>query len=128
MKHAFTLFAGTFIALSCLLPVSDMNAQIPSANSNTQGKFKLRPKTSTAGRPKAPSRQSVTCVYYDGTLTFEFAIPEGECQLILSDLSTGEIVAADFDSAMSEPIYVGYHSTASLTVTTANCHTYTGEW
>ena len=68
------------------------------------------------------------CTYDDGNLYFEFTIPEGECQLILSDPSTGETVAAGFDSAMSEPIYVGYHSTASLTVTTANCHTYTGEW
>ena len=82
----------------------------------------------TGYRPKAPSMQSVTYTYDDGNLYFEFAIPEGQCQLILSDLSTGETVVAGFDSDVTEPVYVGYHSTASLTVTTANGHTYTGEW
>ena len=86
------------------------------------------PKTSTVGRPKAPSMQSVMCEYYDGIMTFEFAIPEGECQLMLSDSSTGEVVVEYFDSAVSEPVYVGYHRTASLTVNTENGNTYTGEW
>ena len=80
------------------------------------------------GRPKAPSRQSVVCIYDDGNLYFEFAIPEGECQLMLSDSSTGEIVVEYFDSAVSEPVYVGYHRTASLTVNTENGNTYAGEW
>lgn len=79
-------------------------------------------------RPKAPSMQSVTCTYNDGFLTFEFAFPEGECELMLSDLSTGDMVIEYFDSAVTEPVYVGYHSTASLTVTTENGNTYTGEW
>ena len=80
------------------------------------------------GRPKAPSRQSVTCIYDDGNLYLEFAIPEGECQLMLSDSSTGEMVVEYFDSAVSEPVYVGYHRTASLTVNTENGNTYAGEW
>ena len=72
--------------------------------------------------------QSVMCTYDDGNLYFEFAIPEGQCQLILSDPSTGETVVAGFDSDVTEPVYVGYHSTADLTVTTENGNTYTGSW
>lgn len=72
--------------------------------------------------------QQVNAVYSNGTLSFEFAIPEGQCQLILSDPTTGETVAAGFDSAVTEPVYVGYHATASLTVTTSNGNTYTGMW
>ncbi len=72
--------------------------------------------------------QQVSCTYSDGNLYFEFAIPEGECQLLLSDMATGETIAAGFDSASSEPVYVGYHATASLTVTTANGNTYSGTW
>lgn len=128
MKHAITLFTGTAIAVACFLPVCDMAADNSSGNSNVHGKFRLMPKTSTVGRPKAPSMQSVMCEYYDGIMTFEFAIPEGECQLMLSDSSTGEVVVEYFDSAVSEPVYVGYHRTASLTVNTENGNTYTGEW
>ena len=127
MKRCMVAIAGIAIGLGVCYPES------PGAGGT--GGYQpivilLPPRNSkeTGYRPKAPSMQHITCMYYDGTLTFEFAIPEGECQLILSDLSTGEIVAADFDSAMSEPVYVGYHSTASLTVTTANGHTSTGEW
>ena len=72
--------------------------------------------------------QQVSCTYSDGYLYFEFAIPEGECQLLLKDLATGDTVAAGFNSASSEAVYVGYHSTASLTVTTSNGNTYSGMW
>ena len=126
MRHLFKL-----LFIITLTSIWGVATYADNANP-TEGKdvkpIVLRPKHPINHRHNAPSRQQVSCVYYDGTLTFEFAIPEGKCQLILSDLSTGEIVAADFDSAMSEPIYIGYHSTASLTVTTANGHTYTGEW
>lgn len=72
--------------------------------------------------------QQVSCTYSDGNLLFEFAIPEGSCQLLLSDPTTGETVGASFDSAVTEPVYVGYHATATLTLTTANGNTYTGAW
>ena len=72
--------------------------------------------------------QAVPCTYSDGNLTFEFAYPEGNCSAVLSDLSTGETVVANFDSAVTEPVYVGYHATASLTVTTSNGNIYSGMW
>ena len=97
-------------------------------NSPTKGIIALQPKPKPNYRPKAPSMQQVSCTYSEGNLYFEFAFPEGQCQLLLSDLVTGETVAAGFDSASSEPVYIGYHSTASLTVTTANGNTYSGNW
>lgn len=106
-------------------------ADADNGNQSGSADFKqivLNPGRPVGHRHNAPSRQSVMCTYDDGNLYFEFTIPEGQCQLILSDPSTGETVVAGFDSYVTEPVYVGYHSTASLTVTTANCHTYTGEW
>ncbi|MBD5181791.1 MAG: hypothetical protein HDS23_00775 [Bacteroides sp.] len=91
-------------------------------------KLPIKPKPNPTLRPKAPSMQDVTCTYNEGMLTFEFAYPEGECELQLTDLSTGEMILDNFDSAISEPVYVGYHSTASLTVTTANGNIYSGGW
>ena len=134
MKYSQKLSLSRVLMLAAVLmaPIAGAMADNNNGGTNTKKDFTIRlplnPNPNTSHRPKAPSRHEVNCIYYDGYLTFEFAIPEGECELILSDLSTGEIVAADFDSAMSEPIYVGYHSTASLTVTTTNGHTYTGVW
>ncbi len=99
-----------------------------STSSTPPKVISLQPKYPTQLRPKAPSMQQVSCTYSDGNLYFEFAIPEGECQLLLSDMATGETIAAGFDSASSEPVYVGYHATASLTVTTANGNIYFGTW
>lgn len=115
----------------CLLAGSISYVTVADSNNgnHTQQPFKLVPKGSVGShKTKAPSRQSVICMYDEGNLYFEFAIPEGECQLMLSDSSTGEIVVEYFDSAVSEPVYVGYHRTASLTVNTENGNTYTGEW
>lgn len=128
MGRRFSVLAGTAMAVACLFPAFDMTAETPSDNPKIRGKFKLMPTTPTKGRPKAPSMQNVMCEYDDGFLTFEFAYPEGVCELQLTDLSTGEMVVEYFDSAVTEPVYVGYHSTASLTVSTENGNTYTGEW
>ena len=117
------LITAVLLAGSLFTIVADSNN-----GSYTQRSIKLQPRGNTSSRPKAPSMQSVSCTYSDGNLYFEFAIPEGECQLILSDSSTGEIVVEYFDSAVSEPVYVGYHRTASLTVDTENGKTYTGSW
>ena len=99
-----------------------------TTSGNTKKVMTLKPNYPIGYRPKAPSMQQVSCTYSDGNLYFEFVFPEGQCQLLLSDLVTGETVVAGFDSAASEPVYVGYHSTASLTVTTANGNTYSGIW
>ena len=88
----------------------------------------LNPNYPIGHRHKSSSMQSVPCTYSDGNLTFEFAYPEGNCSAVLSDLLTGETVVANFDSAVTEPVYVGYHATASLTVTTSNGNTYSGMW
>ena len=64
----------------------------------------------------------------DSYIYFGFAIPEGECEMVLSDLNTGEIVTATFDSEDCEPIYVGEIESAEVTLTTENVHTYCGTW
>lgn len=64
----------------------------------------------------------------DSYIYFGFALPEGECEMVLSNLSTGETVTATFDSEDCEPIYVGELESAEVTLTTENGHTYYGSW
>lgn len=79
-------------------------------------------------RPKAPSRQEIACTYSDDCLYFGFAIPEGECRLTMTDLNTGEVVYADFDSETPEPVYIGYHDSGEISISTEQGNTYTGSW
>ena len=85
-------------------------------------------KNPTSLRPKAPTRQQIECTYADGSLYFLFAIPEGECQLSMTDLSTGEVVYTDFDSEAPEPVYIGYHESGEIYISTESGNTYSGSW
>lgn len=124
-KRFHFIYVGALLNSVLLSPVAMADNNPPTV---PKAPIQLQPRPNPSHRPKAPSMQRVNAVYSDGFLTFEFAYPEGECELQLMDLSTGEMVVEYFDSAVTEPVYVGYHSTASLTVTTENGNTYTGEW
>lgn len=98
-------------------------------NSNPSGTtIIITPTKPTGNRPKSPSRQEVTCLYIEDSLYINFAIPEGECNLYLYDLTTGETISATFDSYESEPIYIGYHNSAEITIDTQSGNSYSGTW
>ena len=79
------------------------------------------------GRPKAPSRQNVACTYYAGTLSFSFAVPEGECVLSVTDLRGANSGVYVFDSTSgSAAVYVGPLEEASLEITTSQGNVYEG--
>ena len=88
----------------------------------------IKPRDKVTTRPRTPSMQEITCMYMDSYIYFGFAIPEGECEMVLTDLSTGGSVTATFDSEDCEPIYVGEIESAEVTLTTENGHIYYGEW
>lgn len=79
-------------------------------------------------RPKAPSRQVVTC-FYDGLyLCFDFVVPEGECNVTVTEWYSNAVQNYTIDSSeLSADIYVGELYESTVTVTTANGNTYTAE-
>lgn len=77
-------------------------------------------------RPKAPSRQRIQCAYENGCLSFSFAIPEGECQLTVTDVTTGFARQYVFDSSADATINVGTLTQAHIEISTANGHEYEG--
>lgn len=84
---------------------------------------------SLPGRPKAPSKQHIECWYFDGELSFDFVIPEGECTLYLTDYSTGFMTQYTFDSSYHADISVGtLPNGGSLEIHTESGHTYTGSF
>lgn len=78
------------------------------------------------GRPQLPSRQHVECVYVDGTLHFDFVIPEGEAVLTVTDGLTGISAQYVFDTDAHAEVTIGYLSAASLEIHTDAGNTYTG--
>ena len=77
-------------------------------------------------RPKIPTRQMIRCVYQSGSLKFSFAIPEGECLLTVTDMTTGFARQYVFDSSAEATVYVGALTQAHVEISTANGHEYEG--
>ena len=77
-------------------------------------------------RPKSPSQQQILCTYESGSLKFQFAIPEGECQLTVTDMTTGFARQYVFDSSADATVYVGTLTQAHIEISTANGHEYEG--
>lgn len=111
----FTLIglSSIFISFNEILPVSESIILIP--------KKEIDPK-----RPKLPTRQMIHCVYQNGSLKFQFAIPEGECQLTVTDMTTGFARQYVFDSSADATVYVGTLTQAHIEISTANGHEYEG--
>ena len=114
------------VLFSCLALTAAAN------NPNTGGGSTVpleqtKPRPNPGGRPKAPSRQNVTCTYYAGTLSFSFAVPEGECVLSVTDLRGANSGVYVFDSTSgSAAVYVGPLEEASLEITTSQGNVYEG--
>ena len=87
----------------------------------------LRTKKATVGnRPKAPSMQQIFCYYEEGQLTFDFAIPEGDCALTVTDLTTNFARSYSFSSEAEATVYVGTLTEAYIEISTASGHEYEG--
>lgn len=83
-------------------------------------------KSENSNRPKVPSRQQISCFYENGSLKFQFVIPEGECQLTVTDMTTGFARQYVFDSSAAATVYVGVLTQAHIEISTANGHEYEG--
>jgi len=78
-------------------------------------------------RPNAPSRQIISCTYESETLTMNFAIPEGLCEVAITELSTGITMCYSVDSSeLTASICVGAIGESSIEVLTEGGNTYIG--
>lgn len=77
-------------------------------------------------RRRTPSTQQIDCIYADENLYISFAIPEGECNMTVTDLETGLSLQYVFDTDESAEINVGSLSSAYLELETENGHSYEG--
>lgn len=86
-----------------------------------KGRGKSRP-----NRPGMPSRQMITCIYDGGELTFDFVVPEGMCDVVLTE-SSGATMSYTIDSSeLTATVFVGTISESEIELTTENGNTYSG--
>ena len=102
-------------------------SQSSNGNSKNAVAILLKDPTRNNNRPKVPSKQFIECWYGDGELSFDFTIPEGMCNLNVTDGKSGFVYNYVFDSSEHAEVYVGNLEHADITITTALGHTYIGE-
>lgn len=78
-------------------------------------------------RPKAPSRQQISCIYSDGLLFINFLIDEGERTLSVTNNENGQVAIYTFDTAFPAEIAVGELSSATIEISTSAGNTYEGK-
>ncbi len=78
-------------------------------------------------RPNAPSRQMIYCTYEGEILTMDFAIPEGICEVDITDLYTGITMCYSIDSSeLTAYVYIGTIGEFSIEVLTEKGNAYIG--
>ena len=78
-------------------------------------------------RPKIPSPQSVECMYDSGVLTIDFVIPEGVCNITISDLTSGHVTRQTIDSSdLTVHVVTGPLSESIVEIITEKGNTYCG--
>lgn len=121
------------LSLICVSISSFGQAQTNPSLNNQQGNtsvygtsIDLHGKHNTKGRPKAPSMQHIDCFYGNGDFTIQFNIPEGNCQMTVTDLTSGLIFMYSFNSSSEATISVGQLSFARIEIVTENGGEYEG--
>lgn len=74
-----------------------------------------------------PALITVDCWYSEGELYIEFREPEGDCDITVTDTTTGFTVTDTFDSAVPYTLYIGSPASATITLITDEGNTYIGE-
>ena len=116
-------------ALTLIFAINPALCLADPGNSN-QGQsaryISFKQKKKTTNRPKAPSMQQIFCYYEDGELTFDFAVPEGDCALTVTDLTTNFARNFSFSSEAEATVYVGTLTEAYIEISTESGHDYEG--
>lgn len=115
------------VLMTIMLLQLPLLSQSVNVNGNDAMPVTIKELKSSNSRPKAPSMQFIECWYGDGVLSFDFNIPEGICNLSVTDKKSGFVYNYVFDSSEHTEVYVGELEYADITITTALGNTYIGE-
>lgn len=102
---------------------TDKATTLPNGITTTLGNkgVKQRPH-----RPGMPSRQIINCTYDCGELTIDFTVPEGMCEVVLTE-NTGMAFQYTVDSSeLTATIFVGPIGESEIELTTESGNVFSG--
>jgi len=119
MAHVKVFIAFLFFSLIYSMPIVSEAGNTDSQAANGTYILKQSNRRQPNNRPNAPSRQIVQCTYNGEIITLYFAISEGECEVQLTDLNSGNITNYYVDSSeLATDIYVGSIEESYITILT----------
>lgn len=111
-----------------LMSAAELKDRKPVSKTNSERIILTPAKDSVALRPKAPSRQVVTCAYDGEYLMFDFVVPEGECDVVVTEWFSNAQQSYTIDSSiLTADIHVGELYESTVTVTTEKGNVYTAD-
>lgn len=116
------VFVICLSSMTFLCNAVDKTQTVPNGTTCTLKKGTKKPNK----RPGKPDYQIVTCIYDNGELTIDFVMPEGMCEVMLTE-NTGAAMSYTVDSSdLTATLYVGTIGESEIELTTENGNTYTG--
>lgn len=129
MKKVFSILTIILSSVVCYAQSAGGNSQSnpPTGRPSASISFSSKPGIKVGARPKAPSMQSIECVYEDGMLYFTFNYSEGASMLYIYDSTQTTMLGqhqlyTDFESA----VYVGDLNDVYLCIVTSYGNEYEG--
>lgn len=116
-----TIFIAILIIAGCSIPL-----QAGPPNNNEAKEIPLHnTQIGSAGRPKSPQLECIVCYYAHGKLYLNFAYAMGQCQLKVTDFSTGITNEYSIDSSLINcELTIGETTNALIEITTSNGKSY----
>lgn len=131
-KKTFLKTSSALLIISTLIltltSASELSERKPVASTRAERIILTPARDKIANRPQVPSKQRISLDYDGEYLTFGFVVPEGECDVVLTEWYSGAVQTYTIDSTpLSAEIYVGELYESTVTITTAKDNTYTAE-
>ncbi len=102
---------------------TDKATTLPNGSTTTLSSKGRKPRPH---RPGIPSRQIINCTYDGGELTIDFTVPEGMCEVALTE-STGMAFQYTVDSSdLTATIFVGPIGESEIEISTESGNVYSG--
>ncbi len=123
-------FSSLLLLASCATLFATAPVEKTQPNRPTTNKPIILEKSQKAesARPRVPSRQVVTCAYDGEYLMFDFVVPEGECNVVVTEWFSNAQQSYTIDSStLTADIHVGELYESTVTVTTEKGNVYTAD-
>lgn len=127
--HKITILLAFAILAFVVCAQSQPHPQTTTKKEISKGRTRMRvEKVNVTQRPQAPTRQNIDCIYDGEIIAFDFVLPDGECDVVITEYVSADEQSYIIDSSdCYAEIYVGQLYESTVTLTTERGVVYTCE-